>query len=503
MPLHAFQVEQSKTRLLSSWLATLLVCSSFTESQGQTSIQIDAPPNYVFGLGLSPSYYLPPSAESLTENSSLKVPIPTAPSLIGSGLTADPITPVPTVDGPSQNPQVQLNPSDIPHPSLPRVSVEVDLRSLHPNGVAGSLDSPSTRPLSAPSPWFFHSNALILKLKQQEDQVFSSDAIDPSIRLLGTKDVSMPNTGGYELAVGRYFGCGKYALSASYWGLSPVESLASSSILPIGGLSTNLPFNVDSPATPSVSQGLYIGAIPLRELFNSAPVHQLVRQREFNNLELNLYWFAIGGAARQPLAPNCNDGQCWSLSDLPTATNAPWFQTPSRFRLSLFSGVRWFQYQDELRYSAVDAYYRSNVRNDLWGAQSGATTHLLLSPRWTVWSRLAAGLYNNRAELDTASGDSSSLATIVSSGPANGTTYNYDASSNQLSFLGETTTGLAWHFARGWTANFGYRILGASGIASAQGQIPMDFRAPEQASAIRSSDSMILHGVTIGANYNF
>ncbi|MCE2800858.1 MAG: hypothetical protein LW724_15075 [Planctomycetaceae bacterium] len=521
---HSKSAVLSKGRILTACLASPLLCLHSGQAFGQTELTIQAPSNYVSGEGLSPSYFLPPSTVPLVQPPVES--LPTAPSnpLIGSGLQPNalqPIVPQPIPSQPILTETVTQAPIPttipVPFPASETISpppspstgqsVDLDLRSpsMQPGMqvASGGYTQAASRPLGSPSPWFFGASGLIMNLKDQEDRVFSSSALDPSTRLLGSSDVRMGSTGGYELGVGRYFGCGKYALSASYWGLSPAESVATASSANSGLLATNIPFNVPSNVVPGVSEGLFVGGSSLNDLFNGASEHRLQRQSEFNNVELNLTWFALGGAARQPLAPNCNDGQCWSLSNHPTTSNAPWFHTPSRLRMSLFSGVRWFQFQDQLRYSALDAYYKNDVRNDLWGIQSGATTHVLLTPRWSFWNNLSAGLYNNRSQLETAAGNGTTLATIVSSGSANGGQYNYDASGNGTSFLGETTSGLAWHFARGWTANLGYRVLGASGIASAQSQIPSDFRSPSQASMIRANDFLILHGVTLGASYNF
>lgn len=501
MPTQATKPYGAMVRLRSVIMVTMVGCYCPVSTLSQTSDLRQNPPNYVSGQGLSPSYFLPPSADSLIENTPANLPLAPVPPLVGSGVSADPYTFVPSDVSQLQDHQIQSDPLKNSNRQTQPTPVDLDLRSYNSSVGTDSSSLLSQRPLAPPSPWFFSSNALILNLQQQDDQFLSISALDPSIRQLGTKDVSMPSAGGFELGIGRYFGCGKYALSASYWGLSPEVSVASVSVLNPGELATSLPFNLPSSANPGVTQGLFVGSTPLSDLFDSSSEHRLACQREFNNLEISLFWFAIGGLARQPIAANCIDGRSWNLSDHPTATNAPWLQTPSRFRLSLFTGVRWFQFQDQLRYSAKDVYYENRVRNDLWGVQSGANVHFLLNSRWTIWSSINAGLHNNHRELDTASGSRSSLAKIVSNGASNGTDYIYDTSSNGLSFLGETTTGLAWHFARGWTSNLGYRVLGASGIATAPSQIPSDFRFLGQ--AIQSSDSLILHGITLGATYNF
>jgi hypothetical protein len=342
-----------------------------------------------------------------------------------------------------------------------------------------------------------------MNLKGQDDRIFSSSAIDPDVRLLGSSDVRMSTTGGYELGLGRYFGCGKYALNASYWGLAPSDTFANVSSLNSGALATNLPFNTTSIAAPGTFEGLFVGTTPLTEAFANSPEHRLQRNRDFHNLELNLVWFAIGGAARQSLPTSCSDAQRSGLSENPTGINAPWPQTPCRMRLNFFSGVRWFQFQDELRYSALDSFYQNDVKNDLWGIQSGVSAYFLVTPRWSLWKNVNAGIYSNRSQLDTSAGNSTTLATIVSGGSSNGNFYDYEATRNSTSLIAETSTGLAWHFRRGWTANVGYRVIGASGIATAQSQIPLDFRFPGQSTSIQADDSLILHGAIVGATYNF
>jgi hypothetical protein len=385
----------------------------------------------------------------------------------------------------------------------PNNSIDLDLRSPGARGAPSSFLNQSPQPLSSPSPWFFSTNALFLNLRQGPGRLYSSPVSDPELKGLASEDIRMPSTGGYELGIGRYIGCGKYAIGASYWGLSPDASLARIDDSAFGPLATNLPFNVLSSSQPGKIEGLYLGLTPMSESFRNASVHRLESQREFHNLDMNFYWFATGGSARQPFAPRCDTSHSWTLSDQPTGPNAPWCHIPSRLRLSLYSGVRWFQFQDAIDYRANDAYFQSDVRNDLWGLQTGAISHWSMTPRWSLWSNINAGVYNNRGTKRILAGNQAGLATVVSPGAGNGTSFDFDVSGNSTALLGETSTGLGWHIARGWTANVGYRVLGVSGIGTAESQIPSDFRIPSQSSSIQTSESLILHGFTLGAAYNF
>ena len=517
--------------LLGCVVALAVVCSGSTPSaRAQVTISNGPSTNHVVGEGLSPSFFIPPSqlpvptleqgaylgldpgpTTVLPQPSALHPPNPAIPPnpasdsrQVGSGVPSNPQ--FPSVVGSSALPDGSVLPQAPAQPMRsvePSNSIDLDLRSPGANGAPSSFLNQSPQPLSSPSPWFFSTNALFFNLRQGPGRLYSSPVSDPELKGLASEDIRMPSTGGYELGVGRYIGCGKYAIGASYWGLSPDASLARIDDSALGPLATNLPFNVLSSSQPGKIEGLYLGLTPMSESFRNASEHRLESQREFHNLDMNFYWFATGGSARQPFAPRCDTSHSWTLSDQPTGPNAPWCHIPSRLRLSLYSGVRWFQFQDAIDYRANDAYFQSDVRNDLWGLQTGAISHWSMTPRWSLWSNINAGVYNNRGTKRILAGNQAGLATVVSPGAGNGTSFDFDVSGNSTALLGETSTGLGWHIARGWTANVGYRVLGVSGIGTAESQIPSDFRIPSQSSSIQTSESLILHGFTLGAAYNF
>ena len=517
--------------LLGCVVALAVVCSGSTPSaRAQVTISNGPSTNHVVGEGLSPSFFIPPSqlpvptleqgaylgldpgpTTVLPQPSALHPPNPAIPPnpasdsrQVGSGVPSNPQ--FPSVVGSSALPDGSVLPQAPAQPMRsvePNNSIDLDLRSPGAKGAPSSFLNQSPQPLLSPSPWFFSTNALFLNLRQGPGRLYSSPVSDPELKGLASEDIRMPSTGGYELGIGRYIGCGKYAIGASYWGLSPDASLARIDDSAFGPLATNLPFNVLSSSQPGKIEGLYLGLTPMSESFRNASEHRLESQREFHNLDMNFYWFATGGSARQPFAPRCDTSHSWTLSDQPTGPNAPWCHIPSRLRLSLYSGVRWFQFQDAIDYRANDAYFQSDVRNDLWGLQTGAISHWSMTPRWSLWSNINAGVYNNRGTKRILAGNQAGLATVVSPGAGNGTSFDFDVSGNSTALLGETSTGLGWHIARGWTANVGYRVLGVSGIGTAESQIPTDFRIPSQSSSIQTSESLILHGFTLGAAYNF
>jgi len=489
----------------------LLAGLTYTTHPDLLGTSLAQDPRHVLGEGLSQGYFLPPSVRvtppptALPNHETLLPKTEETPSnsvelIIGSGVAnLEPPQPTP-VPQPATVPQPAPYIQHVPSTGTP--AVELDLRSSqHQSATTKSFEVPSCAPLSTPSPWFFSSNALLLQRRDSDSRLFSSDLLNASSNQLASRDVDFGTAGGFEFSGGRYFQSGKLALMGTYWGLFSNPQSASLAAGP-PGLQTHLPFNVPSSMNPGTIEGLELNGTTVTDLFANTSVHTLVRDQDFQNTEVNLFWFAIGGSARQPFAPEYTDSQCWNISKRPTGSNAPWFQVPSRLRVSLFSGVRWFQYRDALSYSAQDLRYDLQSQNDLWGVQSGAIAHWLASPRWGVWSSLNAGVYNNHLQTNSRIGDNISEATIVSSGSSSGQPYKYSNADNSSAFLGETATGFAWHFARGWTFNASYRILGASQIGTTIGQIPTDFRFQEAATP-KNDDSLLLHGVSLGATYNF
>ncbi len=134
----------------------------------------------------------------------------------------------------------------------------------------------------------------------------------------------MGTSGGFQVFGGRYFGCGRYALMGTFWGLYPSDE--SVMILdPAGGvgvgdyLRTDLPLTIQNPAgdnehgieMPGVG-GPVLGPDGGRtgyDWMTNSFAQRLVRSQDFNNVELSLFSFGLGGAARNGLArTGCGGG---------------------------------------------------------------------------------------------------------------------------------------------------------------------------------------------------
>ncbi|AMV32881.1 hypothetical protein VN12_12205 [Pirellula sp. SH-Sr6A] len=407
-------------------------------------------------------------------------------------------------------------------------------------GLGGSSDAycetaPTCGPsIVSPNPWIFGAGALIFTRIDDAPVRLTSDSNMPTYPLLTTADARMRTSGGVQGSVGRYFGCGRFALVGTYWGIYNDEQSTVITPPPGGNLRSDLPFTLRRPgdtATPGDPYGITMPAQNVYDWYDMAAAHRIRRDSEFHNVELNLFSFALGGGARQAYADCGTGGHCGLLgrggmgadacgtscapTTGPTGPCAPWYGAQcSRLRLSMFGGVRWFRFGDDLEYAtsendtmfggADDFYYRNNVTNDLVGFQLGTLATWCTGKRVNLYGSTAFGVYNNHIRAATFAGTTTQAATVMSaSSTYDGREYAYDNSTNDIAFLGEGTLGTGICLWRGWSANCGYRVVAVSGVATAVGQIPRDFSNGLEISKISNDRSLILHGAVLGLNYNF
>jgi hypothetical protein len=417
----------------------------------------------------------------------------------------------------------------------------------------------------AVSPWIFGANALIFQRIDNDSVRLSTNGNDPRPPYLTTYDARMETAGGYELMGGRYFGCGQYAILGSYWSILPTDETRTVYGGGTTGVSlyTNLPFNF-TPGAGTAPYGITMPGNDAYFWYNDAQAHQITRGSEFQNVEVNFFSFALGGAARQGFAgaggfgggfgvgagggwkngrfgrsgfsrigrhdghghgsgggQSCGNGGCNECAQPscampcsgPTNACGPIVGAQcSPLRFAWFGGVRWFQFSDNLQYATsqddaiigngTDFFYRNNVVNDLVGFQLGGLANYCCGSRLSLYAGTKFGVFNNRTQFDTFAGNSTAAAT-VQNGSYAGQAYNLMTTENNVAFLGEGEVGGRVRVTNGWSATCGYRLLGVAGVATAPGQIPYDFSRLDDASDIKTNDSLLLHGITIGALYNW
>ena len=399
-----------------------------------------------------------------------------------------------------------------------------------------------TPSIASPSPWIFGASALLFNRVDSQYARLTSDSTNPDNPILTTNDARMQITGGVLLSGGRYFGNGQYAMVGSYWGVFSNPQTAEV-VLPLGGnLQSDLPFTVQGPNPGATPYGITMPSENVYDVYDGAFSHRLVRDQQFHNAELNFFSFALGGGARQPYAEDrgvllggsgaggfgwagrhgshgagaygsCGDPSASTCG--PTGPCAPWYGAQSsKLRLSMFGGLRWFRFQDSFQYAASatdqvygntedDFYYNNGVTNDLVGSQLGAMANWCTGTCVNVFSGTSFGVFCNHMTADTRAGTTDTVATILSANSFNGRAYDYSSSLNDVALLCEGNFGAGIRISRGWTANLGYRVVGVNGVATAVGQIPRDFSNENEINRINNNNSLILHGLVLGAIYNF
>jgi hypothetical protein len=399
--------------------------------------------------------------------------------------------------------------------------------------------------ISSPSPWIFGASALLFNRVDTQYVRLTSDSAMPSDAMLSTANARMRATGGFQASAGRYFGDGRYALIGSYWGVFSNPQTAAVQTPAGGNLRSNLPFTIQGPGGAATPYGIEMPGQNVYDWYDGAFAHRVVRDQQFHNAELNLFSFALGGGARQPYTGcggllggggfgggrlrgaglggggaygSCGDPcetSCGPSACGPTGPCAPWYGAQcSKLRLNMFGGVRWFRFQDSLEYATSetdavygvtddDFYYRNGVTNDLVGFQLGTMANWCTGTCVNLFAGTSFGVFGNHMTADTRAGTTDEAATIVSTNAFNGRAYDYNNSLTDVAFLAEGNLGAGFRISRGWTANLGYRVVGVNGVATAVGQIPRDFSLGNDLNRINNYNSLILHGLVLGAAYNF
>ncbi|MEO8271605.1 MAG: BBP7 family outer membrane beta-barrel protein, partial [Aureliella sp.] len=394
-------------------------------------------------------------------------------------------------------------------------------------------------------PWFFGASALIFQRADNHNVPLTLSGTDYSTDLLTSQSASMPVSGGFEASVGRYFNCGKNAVQASYWGLYPTEQTATVTGMP-GELSTRIPFGfMQMPDTPAIPPNPAIPGTPYPVVnwFNNAHAHQLVRSSTYQNVEVNLLGFAMGGAARSfnmstagslfsgthgagrsgGSCGYCGDAGCGACgggsnryATGPCGLTAP--TCGSRCNVMWLGGFRYFHFSDNLQYGASlndtlvnggadDLYYNVDTTNDLFGFQLGSQANYCLGRRVNLYGTGKVGVYNNHSRLLTRLGTDAQNATLndtrTPANPNNGGDYDFDVSTNNIAFLSEIGTGVGVRLSPKWTGTVGYRAIIVSGVATSPDNIRSTFANFNDVVDYDTTSCLILHGLNVGALYNF
>ncbi|MFK7737941.1 MAG: hypothetical protein AB8B50_18060 [Pirellulaceae bacterium] len=399
-------------------------------------------------------------------------------------------------------------------------------------------------------PWFFGTSGLVFNRVDSKNIPLSFTDAGYSPDILTTRDARMSAAAGFEGTIGRYFNCGKNALAVSYWGVFPSDQTVTRANSTAGGYRSRIPFTyltmAGTPAAPTTPYPVY-------DWYDAAFTHQLTRSFDYQNVEINLIGFAAGCAARnfnmstagtlfsgtrnsgRGSCGYCGGAGCGSCSSscAPCGTSCntcapskyatgPCNLTPprcgSRLNMSWFAGLRWFRFQDNLLYAASlddtvvnraadDLYYEVNATNNLVGFQTGGRFDFCVAKRVNLFGSVKAGIYNNRSNLNTWIGTDFATAylddTRTPTNPNNNVDYRFDENKDTVAFLTELGTGVGYRVSPKWTINSGYRVVVASGVATSPDNVRNSFANYDDVRDYDTYGTLLLHGFSFGAMYNY
>lgn len=368
-------------------------------------------------------------------------------------------------------------------------------------------------------PWFGGADLLFWTVSNRSwNRWVLADGM-PSNTLLSTRDVDPGSGVGFDTYVGRYFGCGRYAVTFNYLHFDPGSE--SRSIMPgAGNAYVAMPSwgNIgyfDDLSNPDVSPANYTS---MKTIVDGMDDYSLRRDLRFQGAEINFWAFGVGGARR--VAPLCGSGLGKLLGQRSQGGGRfghGGFGGPlerpcvGTCQLALMHGFRWFQVRDDFRFAAMndptetyeDQFYDSRTRNDLFGYQVGGRFNYCATCRLNLGIGARFGVYGNSVEVHERIGDADMPARYQSADPDARVHVRQTNRGTRLATLGEIDLGGGLRLTDAWTVRGGYRVLGVSGIATTVGVLRHEMFSPHLSARHAANESMILHGAYIGTDFNW
>lgn len=287
--------------------------------------------------------------------------------------------------------------------------------------------------------------------------------------------------GGMEIGTGWCFGddC-RSALEVVYWGLYPAAHTASAT----GSLNstinfTDLDYNGGSANVP----------------YQGSTVQQVQYGFNFNSVEINLVGNSCCGGPFGCNMCGCCNGRGGS----------PWgFGYTAGFRYVnfnenwLFSGDTTDQ---QINGDATELNYRVQLNNNLFGFQMGSGLSYCVTDRLSAYAIAKFGVYNNYVTQNQRVFGTAGNAT-VNNGPNSGLDFNVHGSDNDVAFVGQFDLGGRWAINDCWSVNFGYRLVGLTGVAISETNVQhTNLQNLLGIADTQTTGSFVMHGAYAGVTY--
>jgi len=226
------------------------------------------------------------------------------------------------------------------------------------------------------------------------------------------------------------------------------------------------------------------------------------------NLELNIIRFPM-------CSTSCSTGcGCDSGSDAcgyNTGCNGGCEDDCLGFSMYGSCGVRYFHVADNLLYGSESEVYNSGawgpdswlnnnveVKNDLIGPQVGWTSDYCWH-RWNLFCNSTFGIFDNHQSVWQWMRDENGNYAHYQ----DGSNMNVRSNKDSVAFLGELRVGTAYDFTCHWRGVIAYRALAITGVATSSDQLSNLNTDQATTGLINSDNSIIIHGVEVGAECRY
>lgn len=145
-------------------------------------------------------------------------------------------------------------------------------------------------------------------------------------------------------------------------------------------------------------------------------------------------------------------------------------------------------------------YHDIEVENQMVGFQMGANANWAISCKWDIFCDSMLGVYNNRIDVyQRVYGGGDGEVRFMADGRA----ANVNADKDDIAFMGELRAGLGYQLSGNCRLTAAYRVMAVTGVALAVEQMPSDWSNWEHVAWVDSNDSLILHGLQLGAEFKY
>lgn len=321
-------------------------------------------------------------------------------------------------------------------------------------------------------PWYGGATALFLGRNSANRLWTTYEHGHFANQLMHSDMIGLRWRAGAEVKFGYRFGCGgegPWALQATYFTIDPFSGYHSMT-------------HANRVSTVLTLGNVYFHGWGANNWFDNALEHELWRRNEIHNVEVSFVRMGL-----------------------------PW-TCGSRFDCDFEFGVRYFRFWEHLTFGTRAgpdphrpgvnrAFLEDKVSNDLVGFQFGLNMGYHFHPSCRMYVAPKFGLYNNFVDhYFTARLSDGTIGTVVD---PPGESFPARSSTNALAFLTQIDVGMDWLITERLSAQVGYRVIVATGIALADHQIPHFVNDIPEYRHTKTNGELVLHGAFAGLTFNY